>query len=81
MLSVQEREHRALLSLSLFYACSDSTWFSPACFSLSGVRRGAHPQFSNFREDKENIPHDDDDDDGPILYRDDDTMEEEGELF
>merc|ERR1719361_2312518 len=48
--------------------------------SLSGVRRGAHPQFSNFREDKENIPHDDDDDDGPILYRDDDSMEDEAKL-
>merc|ERR1719422_552794 len=49
--------------------------------SLSGVRRinGSHPQFSNFREDKENIPHEDDDEDGPILYRDDDSMEEEGE--
>ena len=54
---------------------------SPSCFSLSGVRRinGSHPQFSNFREDKENIPHEDDDEDGPILYRDDDSMEEEGE--
>merc|ERR1712029_899454 len=30
-------------------------------------------------EDKENIPHEDDDEDGPILYRDDDSMEEEGE--
>merc|ERR1719438_626324 len=50
--------------------------------SLSGVRRinGSHPQFSNFREDKENIPHEDDDEDGPILYRDDDSMEEEDRL-
>jgi len=46
--------------------------------SLGGGRRGAHPQFSNFREDKENIPHSDDDEDGPILYRDDDNMEDEG---
>merc|ERR1719282_151813 len=55
---------------------------SPSCFSLSGVRRinGSHPQFSNFREDKENIPHEDDDEDGPILYRDDDSMEEEDRL-
>ena len=54
---------------------------SPSCFSLSGVRRsnGGSHQFSNFREDKENIPHEDDDEDGPILYRDDDSMEEEGE--
>merc|ERR1712203_419438 len=36
--------------------------------------------FSNFREDKENIPHDDDDEDGPILYRDDDSMEDEDRL-
>merc|ERR1712045_326314 len=48
--------------------------------SLSGVRRGAHPQFSNFREDKENIPHEDDDEDGPILYRDEDSMEDEDRL-
>ena len=53
---------------------------SPSCFSLGGGRRGAHPQFSNFREDKENIPHSDDDEDGPILYRDDDNMEDEGEI-
>eukprot|EP00091_Calanus_sinicus_P007560 TRINITY_DN18658_c0_g1_i1.p2 TRINITY_DN18658_c0_g1~~TRINITY_DN18658_c0_g1_i1.p2 ORF type:complete len:126 (+),score=17.86 TRINITY_DN18658_c0_g1_i1:1611-1988(+) len=49
-------------------------------FSLGGGRRGAHPQFSNFREDKENIPHSDDDEDGPILYRDDDNMEDEDRL-
>jgi len=48
--------------------------------SLGGGRRGAHPQFSNFREDKENIPHSDDDEDGPILYRDDDNMEDEDRL-
>ena len=56
---------------------------SPSCFSLSGVRRSngsSHPQFSNFREDKENIPHEDDEEDGPILYRDDDSMEEEGKF-
>merc|ERR1712106_1010432 len=45
-----------------------------------GGRRGAHPQFSNFKEDKENIPHSDDDEDGPILYRDDDNMEDEDRL-
>merc|ERR1711981_294936 len=49
-------------------------------FSLGGGRRGAHPQFSNFREDKENIPHSDDDEDGPILDRDDDNMEDEDRL-
>lgn len=48
--------------------------------SLGGGRRGAHPQFSNIREDKENIPHSDDDEDGPILYRDDDNMEDEDRL-
>merc|ERR1711892_194823 len=53
---------------------------SPSCFSLGGGRRGAHPQFSNFKEDKENIPHSDDDEDGPILYRDDDNMEDEDRL-
>ena len=54
---------------------------SPSCFSLSGVRRSnGGPQFSNFREDKENQgPHDDEDEDGPILYREDDSMEEEGD--
>ena len=35
-------------------------------------------QMSSFREDKENIPHEDDDEDGPILYRDEDGMEDEG---
>ena len=51
-------------------------------FSLPG-RGGARaqpPQYQLYREDKENIPHEDDDEDGPILYRDDDSMEEEGEL-
>ena len=38
-------------------------------------------QMSSFREDKENIPHEDDDEDGPILYRDDDSMEDEGECL
>ena len=54
---------------------------SPSCFSLSGVRRSnGGPQFSNFREDKENQgPHEDEDEDGPILYREDDSMEEEGD--
>ena len=54
---------------------------SGSCFSLSGVRRmnGNHSQqMSSFREDKENIPHEDDDEDGPILYRDEDSMEDEG---
>ena len=50
-----------------------------SCFSLSGVRKASNQHFASFREDKENIPHDDDDEDGPILYRDDDSMEEEGE--
>ena len=38
-------------------------------------------QMSSFREDKENIPHEDDDEDGPILYRDEDGMEDEGECL
>ena len=42
------------------------------------MRKASNQQFSNFREDKENIPHEDDDEDGPILYRDEDSMEEEG---
>lgn len=47
-------------------------------FSLGGGRR--HAGFANFREDKENIPHEsEDEEDGPILYRDDDSMEDEGE--
>jgi hypothetical protein len=52
---------------------------SPSCFSLGG-RRGVQYQYSG---DKENIPQhhhqDEDDEDGPILYRDDDEMEDEGE--
>merc|ERR1711971_1280331 len=53
--------------------------------SLSGVRRmngsSSHSQqMSSFREDKENIPHEDDDEDGPILYRDEDSMEDEDRL-
>ena len=54
---------------------------SSSCFSLTGGRKSGQSssqQFSNFREDKENIPHEDDDEDGPILYRDDDSMEDEG---
>ena len=58
---------------------------SPSCFSLTGGRKSGQSsssqQFSNFREDKENIPHEDDDEDGPILYRDDDSMEDEGDLL
>lgn len=42
------------------------------------MRKASNQQFSNFREDKENIPHEDDDEDGPILYREEDSMEEEG---
>merc|ERR1719278_1434384 len=46
-------------------------------FSLGGARRHGG-QFSNLREDKENIPHEEEDEeDGPILYRDDDNMEDE----
>ena len=40
---------------------------------------GHSQQMASFREDKENIPHEDDDEDGPILYRDEDSMEDEGE--
>merc|ERR1719341_1826210 len=49
-------------------------------FSLGGARRHGG-QFSNLREDKENIPHEEEDEeDGPILYRDDDNMEDEDRL-
>ena len=48
---------------------------SPSCFSLGG-RRGVQYQYNN---DKENIPQEEDDEDGPILYRDEDEMEDEGE--
>merc|ERR550517_1124426 len=48
--------------------------------SLGGARRHGG-QFSNLREDKENIPHEEEDEeDGPILYRDDDNMEDEDRL-
>merc|ERR1719422_2768460 len=48
--------------------------------SLGGARRHGG-QFSNLREDKENIPHEEDDEeDGPILYRDEDNMENEDRL-
>jgi len=48
--------------------------------SLGGARRHGG-QFSNLREDKENIPHEsEDEEDGPILYRDDDNMEDEDRL-
>jgi phosphatase and actin regulator 4 len=41
--------------------------------------RARQTQFNVF-PDKENIPNSDDDEDGPILYRDDDNMEDEDRL-
>lgn len=62
--------------------CHKSHDKTQSCYSLSGVRRvngGGHgQQMASFREDKENIPHEDEDEDGPILYRDEESMEDEG---
>ena len=62
--------------------CHKSHDKTQSCFSLSGVRRvngsGHGQQMASFREDKENIPHEDEDEDGPILYRDEESMEDEG---
>ena len=54
---------------------------SPSCFSLPGSRSTRQTQFAVYNNtDKENIlPNsDEDEDDGPILYRDEDNMEDEG---